>query len=102
MAYVDLNPISAGVAKTPEESKFTSIYECIRLLKGAGEGTRMTKPKVPLLQFKDVAEERAVSIPFSLVDHAALVDWTGRARREDKRVRNRRCAPADPAAAQYR
>jgi hypothetical protein len=41
MAYVDLNPVRAGVARTLEESEFTSIYERIRELKassGAAEG----------------------------------------------------------------
>jgi REP element-mobilizing transposase RayT len=85
MAYVDLNPIRAGIANAPEESEFTSIYERIRLLKSGDRRTASGKPRVPLLQFKDAAENGEPAIPFSLLDYAALVDWTGRARREDKR-----------------
>ena len=29
MAYVDLNPVRAGIVKTPEDSEFTSIYDRI-------------------------------------------------------------------------
>jgi len=85
MAYVDLNPIRAGSAATPEESEFTSIYERIRELKAssstAKEGSDASV-KVPLLPFQSNAD--APSIPFRLEDYVELVDWTGRTIRSDK------------------
>src|SRR5260370_6070795 len=32
LAYVDLNPIRARVAKTPETSRFTSVYERLKTI----------------------------------------------------------------------
>lgn len=84
MAYVDLNPIRAGLATTPEESAFTSIYERIRGLKRSHSRTRSPK-SMPLFPFKTADGKAELSIPFSLLDYVALVDWTSRARREDKR-----------------
>jgi hypothetical protein len=46
MAYVDLNPIRAGIATTPEESEFTSIYARIEALRSGQD-----PQTVPLLSF---------------------------------------------------
>ena len=40
--------------------------------------------RVPLLEFTDEATASTACIPFTLRDYIALVDWSGRARREDK------------------
>ena len=36
LAYVDLNPVRAGIAATPEESQHTSVYERLQALQPAG------------------------------------------------------------------
>ena len=78
MAYVDLNPIRAKIANTPEESKFTSIKKRINL------GKRNKKPQQVLEAFVGI-QEQEIGIPFQLIDYLELVDWTGRIIRNDKR-----------------
>ena len=114
MVYVDLNPVRAGIADTPEESDYTSIQARIRahaeqvqqdsrrtqrLSKPAEETARETSPEetrpqpaleaqpdalLPFSGNERVDESRA-AIPFSFVYYLALADWTGRAIRDDKR-----------------
>lgn len=85
MAYVDLNPVRAGIESTPEDSAFTSIYERIRRLKRvASEGERARASSLALQSFADEASA-AVRIPYSFKEYLQLVDWTGRAIRDDKR-----------------
>ncbi len=84
MAYVDLNPIRAGIAKTPEESEYTSIQKRIRTRRNADNETQLQPAE--LLPF--VGNPRLhmpKGLPFRLKDYLSLVDWTGRQFREDKR-----------------
>jgi REP element-mobilizing transposase RayT len=77
MAYVDLNPIRAGMASSPETSEFTSIYDRLRALrKQSTSGVRLRK-------FGDQAKDH--TLPCSQADYLTLIDWTGRAIRGDKR-----------------
>jgi len=71
MAYVDLNPIRAAMAQTPEQSDYTSIQE------------RIVNPEESwLLPF---AEQDENGVPFALKDYLELVDWGGRAISHNKR-----------------
>jgi REP element-mobilizing transposase RayT len=73
MAYVDLNPIRAGIAITPEASDHTSIKARIE-----GNDTH-------LLPFLRRAGEVCGGVPISRNDYLQLIDWSGRAIRSDKR-----------------
>ena len=81
MSYVDLNPIRAGVAQTPEASEFTSIYERIRAM----QNPSVEDSPTGLLSFVGHLEAKAVGIPFLFEDYLLLLDSVGRAIREDKR-----------------
>ena len=72
MAYVDLNPIRAGLAQTPETSAYTSVQE------------RIANPHPSSLNLFQDQSESDRNIPFRLQDYLTLVDWSGRAIRADK------------------
>jgi REP element-mobilizing transposase RayT len=90
MSYVDLNPIRAGLAKTPESSDFTSIQERIEThvmrQKPSKAGQETTHQSTKLHPFKQAkGNDQTKGIDFELNDYLRLVDWTGRAIREDKK-----------------
>lgn len=79
MAYVDLNPIRAGIATTPEQSEFTSIKVRIKALKRNQEAAPCLHP------FIGEQNPNTINcIPFSLSEYIEVVDWTAREFREGK------------------
>jgi hypothetical protein len=96
MAYVDLNPVRTGMAETPEASSHTSIRERIQPefnLQQAiddqtdcGDLLDFRTPLKPLLSFESrLTNELQTGIVFNFEEYLALVDWTGRIIRSDKR-----------------
>lgn len=84
MAYVDLNPIRANIADTPETSEFTSIYERIKSAKPDLDNLENATQPADLMPFSSVEHHVLPNIDFTLKDYLQLVDTTGRILREDK------------------
>jgi len=85
MAYVDLNPIRAKMAETPEASAYTSVAERIAELSEEQDDARNgPEDRAPLMPF-DATGRLPTAIPFAFDDYLELVDATGRVIREDKR-----------------
>ncbi|WP_444943600.1 transposase [Microbulbifer sp. ZKSA006] len=72
MAYVDLNPIRANIAKTPEDSNHTSIQQRIR----AATSGDQPKDLLPLVGGERLNMPKG--LPFQLDHYLELVDWSGR------------------------
>jgi REP element-mobilizing transposase RayT len=111
MAYVDLNPVRAGIAEMPEVSDYTSIQERVAGVPEklgsqapAGDSASSSEPDVQTLDGErlrternaqslplaalmpfDATSESPWAVPFAFADYLELVDWTGRAIRSDKR-----------------
>lgn len=86
MVYVDLNPIRAQIAKTPEESDFTSIQE---RLKTFAKHLKYGSARQPssLVSFDDINITHGMKslIDFKLLDYFELVESTGRMLHQDKK-----------------
>ena len=110
MTYVDLNPVRAGLADSPEASEFTSIQDRIHgyqaqqigevekteqavnnqsdavILGSSSASISDDLPLKPLLAFiGNERQDQPKGINFSLDDYLQLADWTGRAIVDGKR-----------------
>ena len=81
MAYVDLNPVRANVAKTPESSGYTSVKQWVISAKKA---KKAKKPKILLPFVGNPRQAMPKGLPFELEDYLELIELTGRCLREDK------------------
>ncbi len=78
MAYVDLNPIRAQQASSPETSTYTSIEERILCLKNSKNNNEISDQPSTLLPFIGNQKQNSVKgIEWHLTDYLELVDWTG-------------------------
>ncbi|SHO56661.1 transposase [Vibrio quintilis] len=80
MTYVDLNPVRAKMAKTPETSEYTSLKKRLDAL----EKNQPTPHNLyPFTGYEH--QEQPDGIPFRLTDYIGWVDFAGRQIRADKR-----------------
>jgi REP element-mobilizing transposase RayT len=78
MAYVDLNPIRAGIAKTPEESDYTSIKAHLNDHTGLSAGGSTGQPLVPFDDSTSQEKRDGARLPIQRREYLKLVDATGR------------------------
>ena len=108
-AYIDLNPVAAGVASTPEASPYTSIRQRVQhfkakgdlpLLKSVREGSIRASHSIGnaeqdhwLIPFEDrrphtnckpSSDREGILEKFTLGNYLLLVDYTGRLVRKGK------------------
>jgi len=88
MAYVDLNPVRAGIADSPESSEYTSIHRRIQSAEKQAsslKGSDISQPSELQPFVGNPREPMPKGLPFQIGDYLELVDWTGRIIRDDKR-----------------
>ena len=103
-AYIDLNPVAAGIAAVPEESDHTSVKARVEHVKGQGRvkdvqaalagsvaGSRASKELEEALWLIPIEDRRQLDSQregmlsgFTLGNYLMLVEYTGRLLREGK------------------
>jgi hypothetical protein len=78
MAYVDLNPVRANIANTPERSDYTSVKQ--RVI----SANKSTQPNNLRPFIGNPRKNMTKGLPFELKDYLELIELTGRCIREDK------------------
>lgn len=86
MAYVDLNPVRAGMAKTPETSAHTSVKKRCEKANKSKNPNQVNQQEKTLYPFVgNPREKQPEGIQMKLSDYLELVDCTGRILRKNKR-----------------
>ncbi len=84
MVYIDLNPIRAQIAETPETSEYTSFAERIAHRNLAADvKCAFHGNLIPFIDGNGIID--TAYIPMNLSDYIELIDWSGRQIRPDKR-----------------
>ncbi|MEJ2743582.1 MAG: transposase, partial [Gammaproteobacteria bacterium] len=89
MAYVDLNPVRAKMADTPETSDHTAIKHRIqhhqdKASQNPNQIHQQPEGLLPFIGYPRKGQPEK-GLPFRYTDYLELIDWTGRILREDKR-----------------
>jgi len=86
MAYVDLNPVRAGMAKTPEKSNYTSVKKRCDKASKSKKPNQMNQQEKLLYPFVGYPKQgQPEGIQMRLSDYLELVDSTGRILKNNKR-----------------
>jgi hypothetical protein len=88
MVYVDLNPIRAKMADSPEHSEHTSIQFRIK----AALNGEQPKTLLPFIGNERVHQPKGIAL--SLQYYLELIDDTGRIMRNDKRALSVKASPS--------
>ena len=98
--YIDLNPIRARIAETPEESTFTSVWERLdaetarhQLRETENNEDQISMELVEQLQQRvedhswlaPISQKQGGLFSIDFTQYLQLLDWTGRQLRDDKR-----------------